>query len=144
MRLYSTAAASLLLMTASLTLCAPVVDPTPDPDPPPPEPVIDTIDGLWYGELRSDLQFIVLVDLILEAQDGDVTGSAFFIGEPDDTVGVVTGVSEDDVAELTITTSFGQEGLVFDLAGTVTDTTFIGTVEDLLGEPGTFFFRRQP
>ena len=136
----------IVLMFLLSSCFPPLIDPTDPLDPvtpEPPPPIIGDheINGDWVGALVSDVNFFVTLNLELVEEEGQVTGFAFFTGEPVETVGDVTGFAMDYVV-IDITVTDEVETLVFTLTGEVEDGYFTGDVEDILGTTGSFTFWR--
>ena len=130
----------------ALAACVPpvVVDPGPTP-PPVPTPVVTTnsVAGAWTGQLRSNLNAFVMIDAVLQEDNGVVTGTIEFVDEILPTVGSVTGnvvlVEGEEVPreiDLVVVVTDGEEIITFVIVGVVEGGTLTGTFSGILDSNG--------
>jgi hypothetical protein len=132
-----------LLLILFLAACRPpAVDPV-DPFPPSPAPVVivEQLAGEWLGVIRATEGFFFNVVLRLDELGSSVTGLAYLVDEPVETVGIVTGVRDGERLRVTVVATADGETVTLVFVGVASGGAFVGTVA-LLGAEATFVFGR--
>lgn len=115
-------------------------EPSPEPEPPPPEPVVHDVTGVWTGRFCADAGFFFNAEMHLQQRDRFVHGTMELTGEPETTIGQVTGYLDRDEGVYYLNAAFivGVEPLAINLAGRVRDGSFEGAFEIVGGGRGQF------